>query len=227
MHSRISNRFTRTTTMTTPGITCVLVDIGGVLLTDGWGHTFRSKAAKTFDIDLHDLEERHEQAWAAHELGLITMDEYLDLVVFHCSRPFTKVAFTTFICGQSQADPEMLELIGSIKRTHGIKVIVVSNEGRELNAYRIKTFYLEKLVDAFISSCYVHLRKPDPAMLRLALDVSQVSASHSVFIDNTPMHVQVAEKMGIRSILHSDYRSTAHQLDLLGVGRVNESSRVG
>lgn len=213
--------------MTPADITCVFVDIGGVILTDGWGHGFRSLAATKFQINLQDLERRHDQAWPTHELGLITMDEYLDLVVFYCSRPFTKAAFTAFIYEQSQADQEMLDLIRSIKLTYGLKVFVVSNEGRELNDFRIRTFRLNTLVDTFISSCYVHLRKPDAKMLLLALDVSQVPVNNIVFIDNTAMHIQVAKGLGIRGILHTDQRSTAHQLALLGLERVHESGSVG
>jgi putative hydrolase of the HAD superfamily len=213
--------------MTQTDITCIFIDIGGVLLTDGWGHDFRSLAATRFQINLQDLESRHDQAWPTHELGLITMDEYLDLVVFYRSRPFTKAAFTAFIYEQSQADQEMLDLIRSIKRTYGLKIFVVSNEGRELNDFRIRTFRLSTLVDTFISSCYVHLRKPDSKMLLLALDVSQVPVNNIVFIDNATMHVQVAKGLGIHGIIHTDQRSTAQQLALLGLDRVQETSRAG
>lgn len=221
------SRGTGDAVMTSPtSITCLFLDIGGVVLSDGWGHVFRSRAATKFQIDYDELEDRHQQAWAAHELDQITMDAYLDLVVFHCSRPFTKAQFIAFIYEQSQADEQMLALIRSIKRTHGLKIIVVSNEGRELNDYRIRTFNLGNLVDTFISSCYVHLRKPDTAIFRLALDVSRVPVDNIISIDNTAMHVQVAEALGIRSILHTDLQSTADQLASFGLQRVQDYSHV-
>jgi putative hydrolase of the HAD superfamily len=89
-----------------------------------------------------------------------------------------------------------------------LKVAVVSNEGRELNAYRIKEFGLDRFVDFYISSCFVHVRKPDADIFRLALDIAQVPADQVVYIENTPMFVQVAEGLGIKSILHTDYTST-------------------
>ena len=94
---------------------------------------------------------------------------------------------------------------------------MVSNEGRELNSHRIRTFKLDGLVDSFISSCFVHLRKPDADIFRLALDMAQVPASQVVYIENTPMFVQVAEGLGIRSILHTDYGSTCVKLASLGL----------
>ena len=94
---------------------------------------------------------------------------------------------------------------------------MVSNEARELNAYRIRKFKLDGFVDSFISSCFVHLRKPDADIFRLALDIAQTPARQVVYVENTPMFVQVAEGLGIRSILHTDYRSTCAKLASVGL----------
>jgi putative hydrolase of the HAD superfamily len=118
---------------------------------------------------------------------------------------------------QSKPYPEMIELIRKLKARYGLKIAVVSNEGRELNAYRIRKFKLDRFVDAFISSCFVRLRKPDADIFRLALDIAQAPARQVVYIENTPMFVQVAEGLGIRSILHTDYRSTCAKLASLGL----------
>jgi putative hydrolase of the HAD superfamily len=100
---------------------------------------------------------------------------------------------------------------------HGLKIFVVSNEARELNAYRIRKFKLDSFVDSFISSCLVHLRKPDAEIFRLALDIAQADPKKVIFIENTPMFVQIAEDCGITSILHTDYRSTCAKLAFLGL----------
>lgn len=111
----------------------------------------------------------------------------------------------------------MLELVGSLKARYGLKIIVVSNESRELNAYRIRQFKLDQFVDAFISSCFVHLRKPDVDIFKLALDVAQTPARQIVYIENTPMFVQIAEGLGIQGILHTDCKSTRAKLSALGL----------
>ena len=94
---------------------------------------------------------------------------------------------------------------------------MVSNEAREVNAYRIRKFKLDKFVDAFISSCFVHVRKPDTEIFRQALDIVQAPVRQVVYIENTPMFVEVAEGFGIRSILHTDYRSTCAKLASFGL----------
>jgi len=106
----------------------------------------------------------------------------------------------------------MLELMHRLKADHGLKIVVVSNEGRELNAYRIRKFKLDRLVDCFVSSCYVHLRKPDPDIFRMALDIAQVPIRQAVYVENTEMFVQIAQGMGLACILHTDLESTARQL---------------
>jgi len=198
-------------------IRALFLDIGGVLLTDGWSHGDNKLSAKEFNLDLDELTLRHSAALDTYELGKLNFEEYLKLVVFYKKRPFTLAQFRKFIFAQSKPYPEMIELIRRLKARYGLKVIVVSNEGRGLNEYRIKKFKLDRFVDSFISSCYVHLRKPDAGIFRLALDTAQVPVDQVLYIDNTPMFVEVAQGLGIRAILHADYNSTRAKLASLGL----------
>ncbi len=198
-------------------ITALFLDIGGVLLTNGWDHPARKRAAKTFDLDLDDMEERHHLTFDTYEEGKLTLEEYLGRVVFYQKRPFTRAQFRRFMFAQSKPYPEMLDLVAQLKARYGLKIAVVSNEGRELNAYRIRKFKLGGFVDAFISSSFVHIRKPDVDIFRLALDIAQAPAREVVYIENTPMFVQIAEGLGIRSILHTDYTSTRAKLASFGL----------
>jgi putative hydrolase of the HAD superfamily len=198
-------------------ITALFLDIGGVLLTNGWDHLARRRAAKHFKLEWAEMEERHALTFETHEEGKLTFEEYLGRVVFYQKRPFTRAQFRRFMFAQSKPYPEMIALFAQLKAQHRLKITVVSNEAREVNAYRIRKFKLDRLVDSFISSCFVHLRKPDAEIYRLALDISQAPARQVVYIENTPMFVQVAEGLGIRSILHTDYESTRAKLASLGL----------
>jgi len=198
-------------------ITCAFLDIGGVVLTDGWDHVARRRAAASFKLEWAGMEERHRLTFEIHEEGKLTLDEYLNRVVFYQRRPFTRAQFRRYMFAQSKPYPETIDLFARLKVRHGLKIVVVSNEGRELNAYRIRKFKLDGLVDVFISSCFVHLRKPDAEIFRLALDISQTPARQVVYIDNTPMFVQIGESLGIRGILHTDITSTHAKLASLGL----------
>ncbi len=198
-------------------ITTLFLDIGGVLLTDGWDHNARKQAATKFKLDLPEITDRHHLIFETFEAGRFTLDQYLDLVVFYKKRPFTREQFRRFMFAQSKPYPEMIKLIAQLKFQHRLKIIVVSNEARELNEYRIRKFKLDGFVDAFISSSFVHIRKPNADIFRLALDIAQAQAQQIVYIENTAMFVQIAEGLGIRSILHKDYKSTCAKLVSFGL----------
>jgi putative hydrolase of the HAD superfamily len=198
-------------------IKTLFVDIGGVLLTNGWDHHARRRAAKHFKLDWAGMEERHGLNFETHEEDKITFKEYLDRVVFYEKRPFTRAEFRRFMFEQSKPFAGMIELIRDLKAKYRLKIVVVSNEAREVNAYRIRQFKLDGFVDAFISSCFVHLRKPDADIFRLALDVAQVPARQIVYIEDTLMFVQIAESLGIRGLLHTDCQSTCEKLAAFGL----------
>jgi putative hydrolase of the HAD superfamily len=198
-------------------VTTLFLDIGDVLLNDGWGHYARRRAAKNFKLSWAEMEQRHRLTSEAHEEGKLTFEEYLNRVVFYEKRPFTRAQFRRFMFAQSKACPKMIELVSQLKARYGLKITVVSNESREVNAYRIRKFKLDGFVDSFISSCFVHIRKPDADIFRLALDIAQASARQVIYIENTPMFVQIAEGLGIRSILHTDYTSTCAKLASFGL----------
>jgi putative hydrolase of the HAD superfamily len=198
-------------------ITCLFLDVGGVLLTNGWDHHERRRAAKHFKLEWAEMEERHSLNFETHEEGRMTFEDYLNRVVFHQKRPYTQNQFRGFMCAQSKPYTEMIELFVQLKAHYGLKIAVVSNESRELNAYRIRKFKLGAFVDTFISSCFVGLRKPDVKMFRLAVDIAQAPVQRVVYIENTPLFAQIAEGLGIRSVLHTDYKSTCAKLAGMGL----------
>jgi len=198
-------------------VTCLFLDIGGVILTNGWDRHARKRAAANFELDLAEMEERHHITFEVYERGKLTIEEYLGLVVFYKERPFTLSQFREFMFAQSKPYPEMITLLCQVKARHRLKIVAVSNEARELNAYRIREFKLGGFVDAFVSSCFVRVRKPDADIFRLALDIAQVPKEQVVYIENTQMFVQIAESLGIRSIAHTDYQSTLTQLASFGL----------
>jgi FMN phosphatase YigB (HAD superfamily) len=176
--------------------------------------TTHTAVAAGFDRFTPALIEQYLGGYAEQKLGL---EEYLSRTVFYEERPFTRDQFREFMVAQSQAFPEMIELVGKLKAKYGLKIAVVSNEGRELNTYRIRKFKLDGVVDFFVSSCFVHLRKPDSDIFRLALDIAQVPTEQIIYIENTLMFAQIVEGLGIRSILHTDYPSTCIQLASFGL----------
>jgi putative hydrolase of the HAD superfamily len=198
--------------MTTTKITTLLLDIGGVLLTNGWGRASRKLAAEQFGLDPEDMEERHYLTFDTYEQGKLSLDEYLDRVVFCRGRAFSRDDFKKFMFGQSKPFPRMLELMRSIKARHGVKIVAVNNEGRELSVHRIRTFALAGIFDVFVSSCFVHYRKPDADIYRMALDIAQASVETALYIDDRLLFVEVAHSLGLQGIHHREERETRNAL---------------
>lgn len=198
-------------------ITTLFLDIGGILLTNGWDTGMRKEAAERFGLDYPDISARHRKAFPAFEKGTISLDEYLGRVVFTRERGFPPGEFKEFMFSRSRPYPEMIELFRDLKARHGLKVAAVSNEGRELTEHRVRTFDLGSLIDFFVSSCFVRLRKPDARIYRLALDLAQVPAEQVAYVEDRPGSVEAARALGIRAIHHVDYATTRTSLETLGL----------
>ncbi len=203
--------------MNAQNITTLFLDIGGVFLTNGWDHDSRAQAAAEFGFPYAEMSRRHDLTFGTYEEGKITLEEYLDRVVFFKERPFTYEDFKAFIFKQSQALPDMFELTHRLKLRYKLKTVAVSNEGREINDYRIQKFGLTEVIDFFCSSCYIRVRKPDADIYRLALDMAGARAAEVVYLENTEMFADVARGLGIPTILHKDYETTVLALAETGL----------
>jgi len=197
-------------------ITTLFLDIGGVLLTNGWDNNIRKNAADKFGLDFEELNERHHLTFDTYEEGKLSLDEYLNRIVFYQERSFSRDEFRAFMYAQSQPFQEMIELMRGLKAQYGLQVAAISNEGRELTVYRVQQFKLGSFIDFFISSCFVHYRKPDADMFRIALDIAQVNPQQVVYIDDRPMFVEVAQSLEILGIIHKGYETTQKALEAMG-----------
>jgi len=203
--------------LTSPLFKALFLDVGGVLLSNGWDRLMQKQAAEIFRLDYAQMDERHHLTFDTYEEGKLSLDEYLNRVVFYQDRPFSREEFKAFMFAQSQPYPRMIKLVQGLKKSHGLKVAVVSNEGRELTVYRIQKFGLAEFVDFFVASCFVHFRKPDADIYRIALDIAQVPPERVVYIEDRSMFVEVAQSLGIRGIHHTDYDCTQGALASLGL----------
>src|SRR5258706_8724092 len=202
-------------------ITTLFLDIGGVLSTNGWDRGRRRRASEKFGLDYGEMDERHHLTFDTYEQGKLSLDEYLNRVVFYQERSFSREDFKAFMYAQSQPFPEMIELMRGLKTRHGLQIAAVSNEGRELTVYRVQQFKLGTFIDFFVSSCFVHYRKPDADLYHIALDIAQVNPEQVIYIDDRPMFVEVAQGLGIKGIIHTGHEATRKALEGLGLSLAN------
>ena len=198
-------------------VTALFFDMGGVLLTNGWDRESRRAAAKKFDLDWDDFEDRHELLLHAFEVGELSLNEYLKRVVFYRERPFSRQEFIDFIYSQSQPMPETLAVLGRLAAMRKYLMGALNNESRDLNEYRIRQFDLRKYFDVFLSSCYLGVRKPDEAIYQLALSITQRAGKECVFIDDRGLNLECARELGMHTVQFEDAVQLETELKGLGV----------
>ncbi|MER3405993.1 MAG: hydrolase, partial [Chloroflexota bacterium] len=177
----------------------------------------RKRACDRFGLDYEEMNERHHLTFDTYEAGKLSLDEYLTRVVFYEPRSYTRDDFIRFMFDQSQPYPDMIALMKQIKAQHRVKLAVLSNEGRELMTYRIQKFGLSEFVDFFIASSFVHFRKPDHDIFRIALDMAQTPIENILYLEDRQMFVEVASSLGLRSLRHTDYAFTRQALADVGL----------
>jgi putative hydrolase of the HAD superfamily len=181
-------------------ITHVFFDIGGVLGTNGWDREQRARAVERFGLD-EEFEQRHQELAADWEVGRITLAEYLESAVFYAPRPFSRGDFEAFMLAQSEPDPVALAIAEDLRaRRPDLRLMTFNNEPAELNSHRIELFGLRPLFSAFLSSCWLGVRKPSHAMFVRGLGVAQAEAGRVVLIDDRQQNLGPARALGFQTI---------------------------
>ena len=206
-------------------ITAIFSDVGGVLGSNGWDHQSRGKAADLFRLDAAEFEERHAKVADAFECGKLDLDEYLRRTVFHRERPFTLQQFRDFMFAESQPFPPSLALMQEMADSRRYFMATLNNESRELNLYRIERFGLRRSFSVFFSSGFLGVKKPDPAIYRLALEISARRPEECLFIDDRAPNVEVARQCGMRAVQFQNVGQLRKELRRAGLNRVSDGVR--
>ena len=102
---------------------------------------------------------------------------------------------------QSKEYPGSRAILDAVVQSKKYFVGAINNEPLELNQYRIEAFNLRKSFQVFFSSCYVHSRKPEEGIFRIALAVTQRQPAECVFVDDRPLNLESPRRLGF-SVIH-------------------------
>ncbi|CAN5634210.1 HAD family phosphatase [soil metagenome] len=198
-------------------ITTVFCDVGGVLLTDGWGHQSRQLAAKHFNFDYEEFDKRHQPLAGDFDSGLLNAIDYLNQTLFYRPRAFNQSEFMEFMRSQSEPFLDRIEVIAEIAESKKYLMATINNESLDLNSYRINKFELYKYFSLFFSSCYMRCSKPQAPIYDNALCITQKTARECVFIDDREANLVVPKQLGMRTILCTEAGQVRKELMDLGV----------
>ncbi|HEX6575817.1 MAG TPA: HAD family phosphatase [Gemmatimonadaceae bacterium] len=195
----------------------VFFDIGGVLATNGWDRDQRRLALDKFGLDSVEFHNRHEEMVGPLEQGQIGLEEYLDITVFYEPRSFSREEFRDFIFSQSKPNYESIAIARAVAEGCRYWVMTMNNESEELNKHRICAFGLDEFFDAFLSSCWLGLRKPARRFYERALGISEARPAESVFIDDRSQNLEPARALGMHTILYQNPAQLENDLRSLGL----------
>jgi putative hydrolase of the HAD superfamily len=196
----------------------ILFDVGGVLLTNGWDHGERARVLEHFGLEVSEFEARHLAPYDAWERGAIPVKAYLDAAVFYQPRDFSPDEFFASMLTQSKLLPNgALGTLAELAASHKYLVGALNNEARETNEYRFQKFGLRAHLAVALSSCYLGLRKPEPAIYKRALDILGRPAERILFIDDRAENVAGAQAVGIKAVRFVGENELRRELVSLGV----------
>jgi putative hydrolase of the HAD superfamily len=191
----------------------VFFDIGGVLGSNGWDREQRSRAVERFNLDPDDFQCRHEEVVGEWEEGRITLDEYLDIAIFHTGQSFSRREFVDFMFAQSIPNEPVVGFARHLTRDSRFTLMTLNNESDELNRHRIEKFGIGAVFEAFLSSCWLGVRKPTHRFYERALAIAQADPAKSLFIDDRVQNVAPARALGMSAILFESAEQLRPELE--------------
>jgi len=109
----------------------------------------------------------------------------------------------------------MRGVLRRLKRKH--RLFILTGEGKELLDLKMNRLKLRDFFEEIYASCYEGFLKKDPRLYKRLIKKSSVNPKESLFIDDTPLYVEVAKKLGFKTILFKDAKQLREELKRLKI----------
>jgi FMN phosphatase YigB (HAD superfamily) len=204
--SNLQNTFRFIMPIDTNNFKNIIFDLGGVILNIDY-----DLAAKAFEqLGISDFSQlfskaTQEKVFDLYEKGLITSDEFRNALNNALEIPVSNAkidaAWNSMLLDLPAA---RLELLKRFHTTH--RTFLLSNT----NEIHIRWFFnslqqhfripnLNGYFEKIYLSYEIHLRKPDAEIFTYVLDQNQLDPAETLFIDDSPQHLEGAKKLGIQT----------------------------
>jgi len=198
----------------------LIVDFGGVLTTPLI--EAMDRFANAVGIELQDLARAALGAYTGEpddlvtdfETGRISEGEFSSALAERLQNLTGRRIESEGLVGRLfdvQIEETMIDALIKV-RASGLKTAVLSNSWGQTLYPRER---LDEICDEVVLSGEVGLRKPDPAIFRLALHRLEVEAPTAVFVDDHPGHLEPAAELGMATVLHMVPARTLADLEAL------------
>ncbi|HUR76241.1 MAG TPA: HAD family phosphatase [Sporichthya sp.] len=192
----------------------LIVDWGGVLTSgvfDAFDAFCATEGLAPGTIATAFREEPAKSLLEGFECGTIPLARFeADLAAFHGVAP-ENLLDRLFVGGGDTLDVAMHDAVERF-RVAGVRTALLSNSwGPE----RYDRSRWGAMFDAVVLSCDHGVRKPDPAIYRIALAEIGLPAAECVFVDDIGANLKAAKALGMATVKHTDAATTIEQLEQL------------
>lgn len=198
-------------------INVILFDLGNVILpVDGWRLAKRLTAFSPLTAEQILTAFNDDPLVHQFETGKMSPDEFFAHIREACR--LDKMTFDEFIelfNDIFEEDARVVALIKKLKRNY--KLGLVSNTNAIHVQYLQKRYPILSEFDRLLFSNEAGVRKPDPAIYRLALDHFSSKPGDAVFIDDLANNIAGAKEVGLHAIRFQGYEKLTEDLQALGV----------
>jgi epoxide hydrolase-like predicted phosphatase len=142
-------------------------------------------------------------AWSRLERGELTLEAFYPAFDADCAQGGCAISardLMTRVAAVIVVRPAMLDAIARI-RARGLLTAVITNNWISEDG---GTDALRDRVDVFIESSVVGVRKPDPAIFRLACERAGIAPAEAIFLDDIGANLKTARVLGMTTIKVAD-----------------------
>lgn len=186
----------------------IIFDLGGVILNIDPNvsvQQMQKLGIRNFD-QLYSLFKQHE-IFDKLEKGQLSEEEFVQTIREYSGTTAThKQIIDSWNSLLLDYPREHIELLKELNESSGYRTFLLSNTNQIHKDKYTQTlqeeFQIDGLEDLFEKAYFSHeigMRKPDPEIFRFVLEDSQLQAEETLFIDDSEVNIESAQKLGIKT----------------------------
>jgi len=182
----------------------IIFDLGGVILNIDYHLTM--DAFRKLGMEEFFSQQQQTEMVDLYEKGFISSDEFRNQIKSHLPAD-TKTDQIDRAWNIMLLDLpiERIELLTQLKKKYRLFLLSNTNEIhiRAFSNYLWQTFGFDNLSHLFEKeylSYQLGMRKPDKEIFEFVLDENGLKAEQTIFIDDSPQHIEGAKQTGIHTI---------------------------
>ena len=194
----------------------VLFDLGGVVVeveSDRLVHQVSQLIGRPFE----EVQQAvyHTDLLLPFELGRITATAYYEGLKKRLKLRWTYEQFVRAWNGIFTEHTDVTTLMQRLRKRHRLMALTNTNI---LHLDHIKASYPSlSVLEDWVASCDVGLRKPDPQFYQLALERAGVRPSEAVYVDDRPEMVEAGRAVGLTAVHFESGRQLNEDLQAIGL----------